>query len=411
MAEHDNAFTCSNGIRLSGRQWLGIGMFAVLLLVFASPLWKQVEPFDLKSDYRMPHDLSNDYWLYARFTGLAAAQYDTVVLGDSVVWGEYVTPQGTLSHYLNELAGQERFANLGLDGAHPLALSGLVEHYAGSIRGKNVVLQCNPLWLSSPKTDLQDDKATDFNHPRLVPQFFPHIPSYKEEISPRLGVLVEQRLPFSQWTSHLQQAYYDRTDMPGWTLEHPYDNPLAPLTRGLPPSDNTLRHPAVPWFKGNVAKQDYPWVDLKSSLQWPAFQHVVELLQQRGNRVFVLVGPFNEHLLTPASLERYQGVKAEIAAWLKSRQVAHAAPPPLPSELYGDASHPLAGGYVLLARQLQADPVFQATVASQPTGPRASCYTGAEHRTSRKVASQGTSLLGAKTCAQTEESSGPPRDG
>jgi len=46
-------------------------------------------------------------------------------------------------------------------------------------------------------------------------------PRYKEEISHRLGVLVEQRVPFNKWTYHLQQAYYDQTDMPSWTLKHP----------------------------------------------------------------------------------------------------------------------------------------------------------------------------------------------
>jgi hypothetical protein len=363
MLEQDRLITLSNGIRLTLRQWLGVGLFAVLLLAFASPLWKQVERFELEPDYRMPHELSNDYWLFERFAGLAAAQYDTVLLGDSVVWGEYTTRQGTLSHYLNQAAGQERFANLGLDGAHPLALSGLVEHYAGSITGKNVVLHCNPLWMSSPKADLQDDRATAFNHPRLVPQFFPRIPSYKEEISPRLGVLVEQRLPFNQWTSHLQQAYYDRTDLPSWSLEHPYENPLAPLTRGLPPSDSKLRHLSQPWYKSGSTKQDYPWVDPETSLQWQAFRRVVEMLQDRGNRVFVVVGPFNEHLLTLPSLARYGQVKSTIATWLKARQIPHQMPAPLPSEHYGDASHPLAMGYALLARQLQEDPNFPSAAA------------------------------------------------
>jgi hypothetical protein len=348
----------SNAIRLTGGQWVGVGLFAVALVVFAPPLWKLVEKFELEADYRMPHDLSNDYWLYQRFAGMAADQYDTLILGDSVVWGEYVTRQQTLSHYLNRRLGPEQYANLGLDGAHPLALGGLVEHYARGITGKNVVLHCNPLWLSSPKADLQDDRATDFNHPSLVPQFIPHIPAYKEEVSHKIGVLVEQHLPFNQWTNHLQQAYYERTDVPGWTLEHPYDNPLEPLTRGLPPSDSSLRHQPLPWYKSGIIRQDYPWVDLETSLQWHAFQRVVELLQQRNNRVFVLVGPFNEHLLTPASYQRYQQVKANIAAWLEANQVPHAVPPPLPSAQYGDASHPLADGYATLAQQLLRDSGF-----------------------------------------------------
>jgi len=349
----------SNSIRLTGREWLCVGVFALLLVVFAPRLWKATEPFPLERDYRIPHDIANDYWLYERHAAQSAEHYDTVLIGDSVVWGEYVTRDQTLPHYLNEFAGQERYANLGLDGAHPLALTGLVEHYAGSISGKNVVLHCNPLWLSSPRADLQDDKATDFNHPRLVPQFSPHIPAYKEEISPRLGVVVEQHTSLGRWTNHLQQAYYNHSDIPTWTLEHPYDNPVKPLTRGLPPSDNVLRHQPQPWYESDIKEQDYLWIDLETSLQWHAFQRVVQILQQRGNRVFVLVGPFNEHLLNPESKQRYQEVKATIVTWLQVQQIPYMAPEPLPSELYGDASHPLAAGYEMLARQLLQEPFFQ----------------------------------------------------
>jgi hypothetical protein len=349
----------SNGIRLTGRQWLGLWIFAALTLAVLPPLWHHAEPFALEPDYRVPHDLSHDYWLYERYARLAAGRYGTLLIGDSVIWGEYVTPHETLAHYLNEKAGQERYANLGLDGAHPLALGGLIEFYADSISGKDVLIECNPLWMSSRKSDLQDDQAGDFNHPRLVPQFAPSVPAYKAEISPRLGVLLERRLPLSRWAAHLQQAYYDRTDIPAWTLEHPYENPLAPLRRGLPAPDESRRHLPQPWYKNGITTQDYPWVDLGASLQWRAFQGAVELLQLRGNRVFVLVGPFNEHLLTPASLERYQQVKATIAAWLKAHKVAHAVPPPLSRDLYGDASHPLAEGYEQLAEELGNDPFFQ----------------------------------------------------
>jgi hypothetical protein len=352
----------SNGICLTGREWLGLGLFAVVILAFAPVLWSHTETLALEPDYRIPHDLSNDYWLYERFAGLAARHHDTLLIGDSVIWGEYVTGPETLAHYLNEIAGQERYANLGLDGAHPLALGGLMEFYAESVRDKNVLLECNPLWMSSRRQDLQDDQASEFNHPRLVPQFAPGIPAYKAEISPRLGVLVERRLPLISWTAHLQQAYYDQSDIPGWTLEHPYDNPLTPLWRGLPPPDKVRRHPTQPWYKSGITRQDYPWVDMETSLQWGAFRGVVDLLQQRGNRVFVLVGPFNEHLLTPDSLQRYQQVKATIAAWLRQKKVPHALPPPLPSELYGDASHPLAAGYEALARQLTNDPLFRAAL-------------------------------------------------
>jgi hypothetical protein len=347
----------SNSIRLTGREWLGLGLFAGLLVLLAPAIWERLEPFAVDADYRMPHDLGNDYWLYKRYADLAAERYDTIVIGDSVVWGEYATRRETLSHYLNEQAGEERYVNLGLDGAHPLALEGLVRHYTSGIAGKGVLLQCNLLWLSSAKADLQDDKATEFNHPRLVRQFIPRIPSYKEEVSPRLGTVVEQRSPFSQWTNHLQQAYYHQTDIPSWTLEHPYDNPVKPLTRGLPPADEGRRHLAQPWYKSGITVQDFPWVDPETSLQWHAFQRVVAVLQQRGNRVFVLVGPFNEYLLTPASLERYQHIKATVAAWLEAQHVSYAIPPPdlLSRDQFGDASHPLASGYADLAGWLREE--------------------------------------------------------
>jgi hypothetical protein len=345
----------SNGIRLTMAQWLGVGIFTVLLVLFAPPIWNRFEDFTLEPDYRMPFEQSQDYWLYKRFADLAATEYDTLLLGDSVVWGVYTRRTETLSHYLNEQQGKQRFANLGLNGAHPLALEGLVAHYAGSVVNRKVIVQCNPLWMSSPVLDFQEESLDAISHPRLIPQFFPSIPHYKEEVSYRLGVLVEQRFPFNQWTNHLQQAYYDGKSMPAWTLEHPYDNPFKPLARGLPPSVNKPREEPIDWTKRGIKLED-TWVDMKSSLQWAAFQRVVDILQRRGNRVFVLVGPFNEHCLTPASRKSYQQVKTTITSWLKEKQIQHAAPDPLPSLMYGDASHPLAAGYELLARQLLEDP-------------------------------------------------------
>jgi hypothetical protein len=58
-------------------------------------------------------------------------------------------------------------------------------------------------------------------------------------------------------------------------------------------------------------------------------------------------------MLEPDSLQRYQKIKSEIVNWLEQAKVSHLAPPALPSDLYGDASHPLAAGYAQLARQLK----------------------------------------------------------
>jgi hypothetical protein len=82
------------------------------------------------------------------------------------------------------------------------------------------------------------------------------------------------------------------------------------------------------------------------------------VLRARGNKVFVLLGPFNEHMLNDESLKVYAERKRAVAAWLEAHQVPHLVPPPLPTELCADASHPLAEGYRLLARQLWANADF-----------------------------------------------------
>ena len=98
----------SNAVRLTGWEWIVVGVFTIALVLFAPTLWKQFESFPLEADYRMPHDLSNDYWLFERWTGMAAGHFDTLLIGDSVIWGEYTNRQETLSHYLNEIGGRER---------------------------------------------------------------------------------------------------------------------------------------------------------------------------------------------------------------------------------------------------------------------------------------------------------------
>jgi len=342
----------SNVVRLSLREWAAVGLCALVFVLAAPKLWERYEALQPGPDYRMPYDLSSDYWLYDRYTRAAAQTHEFLVIGDSVVWGQYVTREQTLTHYLNELAGRGRFANLGLDGAHPIALTGLIEHHASGIRNKPVLLQFNPLWLSSPRHDLSSNEESQFNHPRLVPQFVPWIAPYKEAISPRIGVVVERSVPFLGWASHLQQAYFDRMDIPSWTLERPTANPLGTLRAGLPPSDNLLRHEPVPWYKRGITKQDFPWVGPAKSLQWRFLKRAIDVLEGRGNHVFVLLGPFNEHMLTDESRQSYHKVRAALEAELKVQGVQYYAPAALASDQYGDASHPLAPGYEILAREL-----------------------------------------------------------
>lgn len=351
-AEYEGPFLVSNAMLLSGRQLLGLALFAASVVVLFPILWARMEPLDPEPDDRVPYELSQDYWLFERIADDAAAGHEVLLLGDSVIWGQYVRRDETLSHYLNEGQTRERFRNLGIDGMHPAALAGLIEHYAKGISKERVLLHFNPLWLSEAKLDLQEEDEFRFNHPGLVPQFSPSIPCYREEVSRRLGLIVERNLPFFQWTSHMQLAYVDQTNLPEWSLEHPYTLPWKALEFRLPPSDGRLRHRPVPWTQQGIRKQDFAWVDLKDSFQWRSFRRALDLLRERGNRVFVLVGPFNEHMLTERGLHGYERIRDGVAAWLKDQGVPFDAPPALPSERYADASHPLAEGYREMAERL-----------------------------------------------------------
>lgn len=348
-------------MRLTPRQ-CAVALLLVATLFYLIPkAWERLEPLPMGPRYRIPYRLGNDYWQYARACRAAVAGGDqTLLIGDSVIWGHYVSTDGTLAHHLNAQVGGDRFRNLGLDGIHPVALAGLVESYGTAIQGRHVVVNCNLLWTSSPRHDLSADKEFSFNHPDLVPQFQPWIGCYRASLSQRVGAAVGRRLPFLSWADHVRIAYFDSMDLASWTFEHPYDNPLAALRAGLPsPDESPLPPPdARPWSEKKIQPLTPAWVTLDDSLQWRFFRETLRRLSERGNRVFVLVGPFNEHMLTAAGRQGYDELKREVDRWLTDQGVPHYVPPALASEHYADASHPTAAGYAALARGLSAEPSF-----------------------------------------------------
>lgn len=114
------------------------------------------------------------------------------------------------------------------------------------------------------------------------------------------------------------------------------------------------------WTQKGAKKQDVAWVRLDTSLQWQFFRRSVDLLRKRGNAVFVLVGPFNEHMLNDADAAAYGEIKTQVAAWLTKNKVPYSMLPALPPEHYVDASHPIGEGYALWAREILQDPAFAA---------------------------------------------------
>jgi len=350
----------SNAVRLSPREWLVAALIIALTLVLLPMVWPTLELVHVNPDYRVPYSLGNDYWHVQRFVRRVATQNRILVVGDSVVWGHYVAHDQTLSHHLGDIAHQPRFANAGVDGSHPAALAGLIAHYGRAIRGKHVLVHCNLLWLSSHKHDLTTTKEFSFNHPQLVPQFSPPIACYRETLANRMGIVAARYAPFLSWADHLRIAYFGSNSLSTWAVDHPYRCPIRQITLKLPPPSEppSPRPVAKPWAERGMRQFAASWVDLDASFQWWSFRRTIRILRQRGNQVFVLVGPFNEHMLKPDSLKAYRKLKGQVAAWLRDQDIPHYVPDPLPSALYADASHPLAEGYKLLAQRLYAHDAF-----------------------------------------------------
>ena len=348
------------------------GMLAVLAVLLA--VWwlvprvaDRLEPADFAAHYRTPASFSQDYWQYRRFARQAAAADEILLVGDSVVWGEYVDAGQTLADHLTRAGGGRAvFRNGGLNGLHPLAMQGLCRAYLGSPLPRRILLHFNPLWLTSPERDLQVPQALSFNHPDLVPQFLPRIPAYGAGLADRLSVTVERHWPWRQWMRHCRLRYLEGQDLQRWSLAHPYAWPQPPSDTSL--SYEKTRQKPLPWTERGIRPQDYPWVALESSLQWQAFRELVGWLRARNVETFVLVGPFNSHLLTPESGNAHEERTRAVEHWLREQPGlrVHRAQP-LPGELYADASHPLAEGYERLAAQLASDADFQAFVSPSST--------------------------------------------
>ena len=342
---------------LSVRQWMWVAAAVLVVLAGLPVIGERSETFRPDPDYRIPYEESNDYWLFERYSRRAASESKTLVVGDSVVWGQYVAADETLSHYLAAPADEKRFANLGVDGMYPVALIGLLEQYGGGISNSRVILHFNPFWMASREHDLRAGKEFRFNHPQLLPQFSWEIPAYKASCADRLEIVAERLMPFRPWVRHWRSECLGGADLARWTLAHPYARPILAAVRRTE-GDEPTRQANTSWKERGATVQDFPWVELGESPQWRAFRDSVEMLCQRGDTVLVVVGPFNEYMLTPRSREGYRRVVSEVEKWLQENGVLYYVPPSLPSEYYADASHPLSKGYAMLGREILASEAF-----------------------------------------------------
>lgn len=364
----------------SWRVWVMavVGCVAVFLLLPAA--WRQHEPVPDVDNLRMPYALSRDYWLYQRWMRHETQRDDDrsiYVLGDSVVWGEFVDRNGTLSAFLNRHQNTDsphKFINAGINGLYPLALEGLAAHWLPELRGRRVLLQANLLWMSNPQADLQLDKEQSLNHTGLLPQFAIKVGPYRADFDTRVSVLVRRAFDFPAWTSHLQIAYFDNrspqdwsvTAGSGWPPDYPNarKNPLSQIRfeKLLEPSADPDRGTGSsrhrPWNKRGMSVQSMAWVSPSESNQFRAMKRLVEILVGKGADVFVAIGPLNRHMMDAESVAVLDRIELVLLEELGAQGVRAGIMTTLPSDEYADASHPLTDGYSRLARQLMADDGF-----------------------------------------------------
>ncbi|MBA4388532.1 MAG: hypothetical protein C0404_11160 [Verrucomicrobia bacterium] len=358
----------SNDVRLTFGQCILAFVLAGLLVIALPALWCRIEKMDSGPDARVPFSLGNDYWVYQRLMRATYSKDKIAVVGDSVAWGHYVTSAGTLSHYLSEKEGSSRYVNAAIDGVHPVALEGLIRHYGAALAGGRVIIQLNPLWITDDKKDLSSTKDFQPNHPNLIPQFSGEVRCYKESyFAKRFGISLKHRIEFAGWAEHLRIAYFGSTDLFTWSTNNPYASPLKAITLQLPSGEPIPPETvAIPWSKSEkYGPIDPDWVELDKSLQWAAFRRTIDLLKSRGNQVFVLVGPYNEHMIKEAGREKYRNIVAGYKKWLEDNKVPHYVAETLPTDLYADSSHPLTEGYAAIADQLLKNEAFKAFAGSK----------------------------------------------
>jgi hypothetical protein len=359
----------SNSLFLTPEEWaVAIVLFLAVngVLYFG---WYHWEKLPLEPDYRSTcwAERMSDYWAYSQWTRAARRRYRILEIGSSVTWGQEVPNTETLSHYINRELGRDEVANLGLDGLTDAAMVGLFKHYARGLRDANIILEFNPLWLSTVRRDLRG-KGSDiwqFHHPRLVPQF-DHRISYYRGFDERLGYLFEHYLKLPPFVRHLMVNYFENKSLAEWLMDHPYRLPTSAVTFRGAPMMKERQGPGTPWSTRQEAeKRDDSFVSTGESLQWEFYLKALDLLKKKGCHVFILLGPYNSYCLTDASRGRLFSMMDEVKENLGELGYPYfdATRDLLPSEQYGDQCHLLRDGHAVLARALVKDAAFQRWLA------------------------------------------------
>ena len=341
----------TNGLWLKPLEWTAVLIITLAVVWLALPRWHERHlSIELPKDFRLSYKLRDDYLLYKSVAAKVVETHPALFIGDSVVWGMYVRNDHTLPAILNAKLGGEEIGNLAVDGLHPVVMETLMREYGKDVCDRVVYVYLNPLWMTSPLYDLSGDGELAINHPRLLPQFIDKPACYHASLEDRCKAVWERFIDFEALLHHVRVAFLDNQDVKTHLAKQP-DKPLCKqLSLNIEPLEIGHAYDSkITWEDAGIAEQDWQWVPLDESRQWKSYLNTLELLKKRGNVVVAVVGTVNPFMQTAASLEKYRAWRADALKRLKEIGYKTVDLPELPSEEYGDASHPLAAGYERLA--------------------------------------------------------------
>jgi len=298
-------------------------------------------------NYRIPHSLNEDYYLYKKYSKYAASNNLIQVIGDSVIWGHYVSEDNTLTAYMNRFSKDKKFANMGLEGSYPIVMNGLIENYSSELRNRKIIVGFNLLWISSLKHDLSGEPESNINHKKLLPQVYPKIPSYNPNIEDRLSAMISRLLPFI-WIEHIKMNCFKEKNFYTWTIEHPH-NAITDYFTGA--STDAYILPAAMRLD-RFDRQNTDWVEIEKSMQWKFMLKTLSCLKENANDIIVLITPFNTYMLTDKSRERYYSIISNIKEDLSGAGINFIIPEIHEKKFFADSSHFTSEGYRAIAESL-----------------------------------------------------------
>jgi hypothetical protein len=362
-----SSISVSNSMILSLREWI---ITAVLTIGICGAIyygWNSWEKFTPCADYRETcwAEKQSDYWAYNRWMKYARSHYKVLLIGDSVIWGQEVPINGTITHYLNESYGKEIFANLGNDGLFMAGIDGIVKYYGENLNGANVLLQLSPLWMSSPTRDLRAPKKSNYHHPRLLPLLDRRI-TYYHDFNTRLDYFFERYFRIFPFVRHLTAVYYDNMSVSAWMMANPYKNPFSAITFQSTPVMADSQGTDESWNKKDTKLMDSPFVNPSESVQWGFYKDALSRLEKKNSKVFVMIGPFNQYMLTPESRVRLFDMVDKIKKELDSMGVPYfdTFQVGIESNMFADTCHVLRQGHILIGQKMIADPKFREWIGS-----------------------------------------------